>query len=203
LVDLVVSSPQNEFFVVREGREYVGTISVRQLRRVILDRDWLDQLIIAGDMADITYPSLNEEDNLDLAMKLFARDVEELPVLAEGKLAGSVRKADVLDLYNREVMRRDLSSGFHGALTWVERTKSIDLGEGYVMAELEAPPHFVGKTLRELNVRTNYGVEVVLIKRSKQGGKESTIVSPADYPIEHGDVLLLAGRRDQVKQLVI
>jgi CIC family chloride channel protein len=203
LVDLVVSSPQNEFFVVRDGREYVGTISVRELRRVILDRDWLDHLIIAGDMADITYPSLNEEDNLDLAMKLFAQEhVEELPVLSEGKLVGSVRKADVLDLYNREVMRRDLSSGFHGALTWVERTKSIDLGEGYVMAELEAPPHFVGKTLRQLDVRSNYGVEVILIKRSKREGKEGTIVSPADYEIEHGDVLLLAGRRDQVKRLV-
>ena len=204
LVDLVVHSPQNEFFVVRDGREYVGTISVRQLRRVILDRDWLDQLIIAGDMADTTYPSLGPEDNLDLAMKLFAQEhIEELPVLSEGKLVGSVRKADVLDLYNREVMRRDLSSGFHGALTWVERTKSIDLGEGYVMAELEAPPHFVGKTLRQLNVRTNYGVEVVLIKRAKKEGKEGAIVSPADYPIAHGDVLLLAGSRDQVKRLVI
>jgi len=204
LVDLVVHSPQNEFFVVRDGREYVGTISVRQLRRVILDRDWLDQLIIAGDMADITYPSLGPEDNLDLAMKLFAQEhVEELPVLAEGKLVGSVRKADVLDLYNREVMRRDLSSGFHGALTWVERTKSIDLGEGYVMAELEAPSHFVGKTLRQLDVRSTYGVEVVLIKRAKKEGKEGPIVSPADYPIEHGDVLLLAGAREQVKRLVI
>jgi CIC family chloride channel protein len=203
LVDLVVHSPQNEFFVVRDGREYVGTISVRQLRRVILDRDWLDQLIIAGDMADITYPSLGPEDNLDLAMKLFAQEhIEELPVLAEGKLVGSVRKADVLDLYNREVMRRDLSSGFHGALTWVERTKSIDLGEGYVMAELEAPPHFVGKTLRQLDVRSAYGVEVVLIKRAKKEGKEGPIVSPADYSIAHGDVLLLAGPRDKVKGLV-
>ncbi len=202
LVDLVVDSPQNEFFVIREGREYVGTISVRQLRRVILDRDWLDHLIIAGDMADITYPSLNPGDNLDLAMKLFAQEhIEELPVLEEGRLVGSVRKADVLDLYNREVMRRDLSSGFHGALTWVERTKSIDLGEGYVMAELEAPSHFIGKTLRELNVRSTHGVEVVLIKRAKSEGKEGGIVSPADYRIEHGDVLLIAGRREEVKRL--
>jgi len=204
LVDLVVNSPQNEFFVVRDGREYVGTISVHQLRRVILDRDWLGQLIIAGDMADITYPSLVAEDTLDLAMKFFAQEhIEELPVLSKGRLVGSVRKADVLDLYNREVMRRDLSSGFQGALTWVERTKSIDLGEGYVMAELEAPPHFVGKTLRQLNVRSNHGVEVVLIKRAKREGREGTIVSPADYTIEHGDVLLLAGPRDQVKLLVI
>jgi chloride channel protein, CIC family len=204
LVDLVVNSPRNEFFVVREGRIYVGTISVSELRRVLLDREWLDQLIIAGDMADLSYPFLSVDDNLDFAMRLFAREyIEELPVLSDGKLVGSVRKEDVLRLYNREVMRRDLPGGFHGALTWVERTKSIDLGEGYVMAELETPSHFVGRTLRQLNVRSNYGVEVILIKRSKKEGTEATIVPPADDPLQHGDVLLVAGRRDQIKQLVV
>ena len=70
------------------------------------------------------------------------------------------------------------------------------------MAELEAPAHFVGKTLRQLDVRSNHGVEVVLIKRTNMEGNGETIVSPADYPIEHGDVLLLAGQRDHVKRLV-
>jgi CIC family chloride channel protein len=204
LVDLAVNSQRNEFFVVCEGQTYVGTISVHELRRVILDRDWLDQLIIAGDMADVTYPVLAPHDNLDLAMKFFAQEhVGELPVVSEGNLVGSVRKGDVLELYNREVMRRDLSSGFHGALSWVERTKFIDLGEGYVMAELEAPPHFVGKTLRELNVRATYGVEILLIRRFGEEGLQASIVSPADYHIQHGDVLLVAGTQADVKRLMV
>ena len=167
LVDLAVNSPQTEFFVVQEETRYVGTISVQHLRQVVLDRDLLDQLIVARDMADTQYPVLGPEDNLDLAMKLFSQaHVDEIPVVSEGELIGSVRKADVLDIYNREVLRRDLSGGFKGALTWLETKKSIDLGEGYILAEVETPPHFVGKTLQELNVRYRFGVEVVLIKRS-------------------------------------
>jgi CIC family chloride channel protein len=202
LVDLAVNSPQTEFFVVQEETRYVGTISVHHLRQVVLDRDLLDQLIVARDMADTQYPVLGPEDNLDLAMKLFAQaHVDEIPVVSEGELIGSVRKADVLDIYNREVLRRDLSGGFKGALTWLETKKSIDLGEGYILAEVETPPHFVGKTLQELNVRYRFGVEVVLIKRSGTGGGEAALISPAGYRIEHGDILLLAGQEQDVNRI--
>ncbi len=202
LVDLAVNSPRSEFFVVRDKREYLGTISVHQLRQVILDKEWLDELIIARDLADPTYPSLRPDDNLDMAMRLFAREnVEELPVLDQGRLVGSVRKSDVLEVYNRELMRRDLSSGMHGALSWVQRTKTVNLGEGYVLAEVEAPPHFAGKTLRELNVRANYGVEVILIRKSSSGSNNTVVPSP-DYRIELGDTLLVAGTSEQVQRLL-
>ncbi len=202
LVDLAVNSPRSEFFVVRDTKEYLGTISVHQLRQVILDKEWLDELIIARDLADPTYPSLRPDDNLDMAMRLFTREnVEELPVLDEGRLVGSVRKSDVLEVYNRELMRRDLSSGMHGALSWVQRTKTVNLGEGYVLAEVEAPPHFAGKTLRELNVRANYGVEVILIRKSSSGSNNTVVPSP-DYRIELGDTLLVAGTSEQVQRLM-
>ena len=203
LVDLAVNSPRSEFFVVRDGKQYLGTISVHQLRQVILDKDWLDELIIARDLADPTYPSLRPDDNLDMAMRLFAREnVEELPVLDDGRLVGSVKKSDVLEVYNRELMRRDLSSGLHGALSWVQRTKTVNLGEGYILAEIEAPPHFAGKTLRELNVRATYGVEVILIRKAGDGGKNNTVVPSPDYRIELGDTLLVAGTTENVQKLM-
>lgn len=56
-------------------------------------------------------------------------------------------------------MRRDLSSGFHGTPSRLERSRSIHLGEGYVMAEVKAPHDFVGIALREPDLRANHGVE--------------------------------------------
>ncbi len=201
LVKLAVNSPHSEFFVVRDGREYVGTISVHQLRQILLDREWLEQLIIARDLADPTYPSLRPDDNLDLALKLFARqNVEELPVVENGKLVGSVHKSDVLEVYNREILRRDLTSGMHGVLSWVERAKFVDLGEGYVLANVEVPPHFVGKTLRELDLRATHGVEVILIKKRHSAGNSTCVPTP-DYELQSGDVLLVAGTSEQVKRL--
>ncbi len=202
LVDLVVHSPRSEFFVVRNGNQYVGTISVHRMRQVLLDGDWLNSLVIARDMADSSYPFLREGDNLDLVMKLFTEEhVNELPVISENKLVGSVRKSHVLEAYHQELMKRDMPGSFRSVLASVARIKSTDLGDGYVMAEVEAPSHFIGKTLRELDVRTRYGVEVLLIHQAKKsGGQPPVFVSP-DYRFAPGDIFLIAGKEEAVRRL--
>jgi CIC family chloride channel protein len=203
LVHLVVNSPRSEFFVVRDGNQYVGTISVHQMRKVLLDGDWLDSLIVARDIADSTYPVLLPEDNLDLVMKLFSQEhIEELAVITDSKVVGSVRKSDVLEEYHRELMKRDLSGTFQGTMTCAARTKCVDLGEGYIMAEVEAPPYFAGKTLRDLNVRVKYGVEVILIRRAKKVGREAAMVISPEYRFSHGDVILVAGKDSKIQGLM-
>ena len=202
LVDLVVHSPRSEFFVVRNENHYVGTISVHKMRQVLLDGDWLNSLVIARDIADSSYPLLRKSDNLDMVMKLFTKeDVNELPVLSENKLVGSVRKSDILEVYHQELMKRDMPGSFQIAMASATRIKSISLGEGYVMAEVETPSYFVGKTIREMDVRNQYGVDVILIYRAKKTGKHSpTFVSP-DYRFSHGDVCLIAGKEEAVRKL--
>ena len=119
-----------------------------------------------------SYPFLREADNLDLVLKLFTQEhMNELPVLSGSKLVGSVRKSDVLEIYHQELMKRDMPGSFRSVLASVTRIKSADLGEGYIIAEVEAPSHFIGKTLREMDVRTQYGVEVLLIHPAKRSGK--------------------------------
>jgi CIC family chloride channel protein len=202
LVDLVINSPRSEFFVVN-GDLYVGTISVHQMRKLLMEGDWLDPLIIARDVADSTYPVLHPADNLDIAMKLFGQDyIEELPVVADSKLVGSVKKAHVLEEYQRELMKRDLSGSFQGALACTTRAKCVDLGEDYIMAEVECPPHFAGKSLRELDVRVNYGLEVILIKPAKKKGKATAMVVSPDYHFSHGDVILVAGKQASVQAMM-
>ena len=201
LLDLVVHSPRSEFFVIRDGRRYIGAVSVHQMRQVLKESEWVHPLVIARDMADLTYPVLTPEDKLDMAMKLFAQvHGEELPVISDHKLVGSVHKTDVLKVYHRELVRHDLSGMFLGALNLVPRTKWVDLGEGYIMAEVEIPPYFAGKTLRDLNVRFDYGVEVILIRQAKNSGKKASIVPSPDYRFTHGDVLLILGNEEKVRR---
>jgi hypothetical protein len=173
------------------------------MREVLLDGDWLNSLIIAGDMANPTYPALKSTDSLDMAMKLFGQQhVEELPVIEDSRLVGSVKRSDVLEEYHRELMKRDLAGSFQGALAWTARAKNIDLGEGYMMAEMECPPDFVGKSPRELNARVHYGVEVILIRPAKKPGTEAVVVVSPDYRFINGDVLLVIGKKESVRSLM-
>ena len=107
-----------------------------------------------------------------------------------------------MEEYHRELMKLDLTGSFQGALACTARTKNIDLGDGYMMAEVECPLEFAGRSLRELNARVHYGVEVILIRPAKRPGKEAVMVVSPDYRFMNGDILLIAGKKANVQSLM-
>ena len=65
----------------------------------------------------------------------------------------------------------------------------IELSEAYGILEVPAPKTWIGKTLKELNVRAKLGVNIIAVENNKE-----TNVSPAaDYEIKPGDVLVVLG----------
>lgn len=80
-----------------------------------------------------------------------------------------------------ERMARSLHS--HNVLDYIE------LSEAYGILEVPAPKTWIGKTLKELNVRAKLGVNIIAVENS-----QTTNVSPAaDYCIRSGDVLVVIG----------
>ena len=65
----------------------------------------------------------------------------------------------------------------------------IELSDDFGIIEVPAPAKWIGKSLKDLNVRAKLGVNIIAIK---QGG--SINVSPgADYAILAGDVMVVLG----------
>ncbi len=79
----------------------------------------------------------------------------------------------------------------------------IELSRDFGIIELPAPPDFVGKSLRQLQLRNRFGLTLIAIKRKTgTGDGEITNVGPAaDDRIEQGDVLALIGSNDRLAQL--
>ena len=66
---------------------------------------------------------------------------------------------------------------------------SIELSEDFGILDVPAPKSWIGKSLRELNVRAKLGVTIIAVEN---GGK--TNVSPtADYAVGEGDTLVMLG----------
>jgi trk system potassium uptake protein TrkA len=70
------------------------------------------------------------------------------------------------------------------------------LGRGLVVAEVEAPEAFVGRSLRDLGLRQKSKVTVVLIRR---GGHVISTIDP-DERIASGDALVVLGSPTAVRQ---
>ncbi len=78
----------------------------------------------------------------------------------------------------------------------------IEVSKDYSIVDIEAPPAFVGQSLKELELRPRYGLTLIAIKRRSSGGAEATIVAPsADERIAVGDVLSLLGATERLGQI--
>jgi CIC family chloride channel protein len=205
LIDLIVRSDHTEFFVVNARGELLGTIYLAELRRVLLERDHLSQVVVAGDLVEADRPTVTADDDLDFVMQLFDREnVDEVAVVEAAdarRLQGSVRKRDVIHAWNQEIMRRDLAGGIASSMESVERVHEVELGDDFVVRDVAAPHAAAGRTLGELDLRARTGALVLLIRRPALGrGAEIRVPAPDDR-IEDGDVLIAAGSRDALGRL--
>ena len=65
----------------------------------------------------------------------------------------------------------------------------IELSEDYGILEVPSPKSWVGKSLKELNVRAKLGVNIIAV----ENGKATNVSPAADYRIQKEDVLVVLG----------
>lgn len=82
---------------------------------------------------------------------------------------------------NAARLARSLSS--HNVLDYIE------LSSDYGIIEVPAPKSWVGKTLKELNVRAKLGVNILAVKQ----GREINVSPAAEYAIADKDIMVVLG----------
>ena len=92
-----------------------------------------------------------------------------------------VDKVVIPEQENATRLARSLNS--HNVLDYIE------LSEDYGILELPAPKDWLGKTLKELNVRAKLGVNIIAV----ENGKKTNVSPSADYMIQEGDHMVILG----------
>jgi uncharacterized protein with PhoU and TrkA domain len=130
---------------------------------------------------------------------------EEIAVVAEddpGRIVGSVHKKDVIHSYNQEVLRRDLAGKVSDNVLVAAKGQQVALGGGYVIQEIQPPPRYFGRSIRELGIAAKTGVHVVLLHKHRPGdGRPRIRVPIADDVIEEGDRLVVSGTKSAVEAI--
>ena len=208
LMDLTVRSPHPNFFVVDRKNHLLGVISIHDIRKFIYERDSLENILVAHDLLTPVYHYFTPDDRLDIVMKSFGEiNIDQLPVVDTKNvkhLIGTVSKNDVIDIYNRQVFKRDMVTSASGYISSTQKFKQVELLDGQLLSEVEVPGEFVNKTLKELNLRARFGVEVILIKQhydTQNREKEKVIPIRPDYRFQLGDTLLLMASREDLKKV--
>jgi len=87
---------------------------------------------------------------------------------------------------------------------------SVDLSQGYVLADVRCPKEFVGKTIGDIKFRTRFKVNVIALKKTKKLGRraaDQTIVQEynslptADDVLEADTVFVIVGQKDDIDRI--
>jgi len=208
ILEMAIERGDRHYVVVSRRGHYIGLIHLDELRYSFFNEQELAHLIVAADLVHRDLPTLLPSDNLDLALKLLGNSgLDTLPVLDPTdptRVEGIITRDAVIDTYNQELLNRDMAGETARLVVAVERSRSVDLGDETLLVEIEAPPQFVGKTLKELQLRQRFDMQVMLVKRPEEDKGLTRIkreMPGPDFEIRKNDLMLLLGSAANMKKI--
>jgi CIC family chloride channel protein len=200
LLSRFIENPGSTLFVTDEDEGLLGIVTADDIKPVMRETASLETLVIAEDvMAVRDLPTVSPDDSLAQVMKYLGSYRGEVAVMEQGRLVGAIWPGDVIERYNTEVFKRDMA---HSMVSAVQGDGVVvPAVENTAVAEVPVPNPFIGKSIRELGIRENYGVSVLMIKQTSETGDEALQTTPSpDYTLRQDDMMLIMGPSEELRR---
>jgi len=205
VVNTVITQPGSEFPVLNNKNEVLGMITMNSIKDYLFDRESLQNVLIAADIANTKFEVLTEDDTCQTALDKMSRfHLDSLPVVDSERsnvIIGMLCSTDIQEAYQKEIDRRELSENLASSIVMKENEANIHFLEGYSINEIKTPNSFVGKTIRELNIRARFGVDVLSIKQKTARDEKIIPIPNPDFKIQQRDILIVAGEIKNINLL--
>ncbi len=207
VVRKVVQSHGQEFPVLNNNDEIIGTISVETIKDFLFENDELQEVLIAADVYEPKYDTVSVDDNCQTALEKMRRfNWESIPVTetSDSKVViGVLHIKDIQDAYYKAIERLDLAESFASSIRKTDDGDELHFMEGYSILQFRVPKSFIGKSIKELNVRARYGVDILSIKTNGKKSSQIKAIPNPDYVFKEGDSLILAGEVKNIRKIKI
>ena len=201
VVSRVLGSPDPYYYTVSPGDQLTGVISLHDIK-TLLSEGGLDGLVVARDVARPVHTVAHMHEPLTECLRKFREtQLDCLPVTADAassQVMGVVTQTDLLEVYDREVLRKEFLGTLPDPTAQDEGT--LAMPSQYTVLALPVPAAFREKTLQELDLRVRYGVTVLAIRNTTASGYEDSLPQP-DQPLQADETLILAGPREDMTRL--
>ncbi len=194
-----------EVMVVDQDRDKINSVKDRVVSAVVADaadRSVAEKFL--SEEIDCIIVSLGQSYEASILATLYARELGVKHIITKanspdhGKILSMVGASQVVHP-SQEQARRLVSS-----LVRPNIVEYLPLVEGYSVVEVKTPESFVGKSLRDLDLRKSYRVEVIGIKGGEAGNEEGgllNIIPSPDKEIPAGSSLLVMGLDKDVEKM--
>jgi CIC family chloride channel protein len=185
---LVVKSLKNEFY---------GLITIDIIKEILMDNEHIENLLIAGDIAIKNLPKIYVNQSLKDVWDIMNHSgFDILPVFNDDEkqqFSGLIYRKDLDYFYNKELEKIDFTSNLASSISKHFESKTIPLMDDYVVSEINVPKSFIGLSIKELDIRNNYDIEILSIKSNSQDFEQIEIIPKGSYKFQESDKLVVAG----------
>lgn len=202
----LLSEGRKELFVAGDDGAFLGTISLAELSEYLGRPEALGGLR-AAQVLSTDVPVLTLDDPLSEAIGRWSQvSRDRLPVVDHvdtRRYVGELSAGDIITLYSQEILNKEarLARFVMQEEGTRPETTFVELPAEYVVALVTLPPNFAGATLKHLDARRQFGVNVIEVKRPLGGGSERRIIPGPETELKAGDGLIVVGRPADIAHL--
>jgi len=211
-VALTLAKKGAEVLAIDKDKDKVEDIKDKVVQAVTLDSTMIDELKGVGITdVDTVIVALGEQQLASILTTVILKNlgVGEVVARAMNELYAQILKMVGADrvILIEEQMGEQLAK----ALVAPQIIENIPLASGHLLVEIKPRGEFIGKKLKDLHLRSRYGVNVVAIqKKVEEINDKGEVVSRVriddlpgpDNKIAEDETLLVVGSEEEIEKLV-
>ena len=162
----------------------------------VTDRETLKQLLV--NKADAVFISLGETIERSLMAALHSKELGAKRVLVKGVTEEHGKILKHLGVERVIFPEAEMAEQLADSMTWPNVIDALTIDTEYSLAEMAVPTALSGKTLRDADLRRNYGMSVLGIKDHLTG--KLTLNPAGEFVLTDDQLLLVIGRREELQR---
>lgn len=190
----------NEVVAIDTDKSRVQAIDSHATQAVVLDatdRDALKTLGLEDMDAVIVSTGTRIATSIQICLYLQEMGVKKILAKAQDDDHGKIlMRVGATGIIHPE---RDMAVRVSRSLSRPNVLDFIALSDEFDLIQAEPPGEFIGKSLRELNLRVRYSIHVIAIRQPDP--EHFILVPPADFIIHDRDILIMLGKSRDIKRI--
>ncbi len=188
-----------EVVVIDSNREKIQDIKDQVTQAVVADasdKNVLEELGVRD--VDVACVCLGEKIDVSILVTLFLKELGVKRIIAKATSDEHGRALRLVGATQIVYPEKDEAIQLAQNLVSPDVLDFIRVSEEFNIVEIAAPEAFFNSTLRELNLRKRYGVQVLAIRNPLDGSVH--VVPSPDHKIKPDDVLIVIGETQALRK---
>jgi len=181
----------------KEMTQKIKGFSTKAIVADATDKGVIESIGIQSD--DVVIVSFGEDLAASMLITLHLKELKIKNIIVKAPNEDHKRVLEKVGATEVIIPEREMADKVAKILISLNVLNYIPLSEDYTICELASPPSFMGKTIRELQLRSRYHIEVIAVREVLP--ERLQMVPRADFVIKDSDILLVIGREGDIQKI--